>query len=63
MMIGPMLACNVIQGIMIGYREDFQTVAPTVPEEKLCDAFYSWVKPLIKKMKKDLVGAGVWERA
>ena len=62
-MIGPMLACNVIQGTTIGYREDYQVFAPMSPEEMLGEAFYSWVPPLIKKMKKDLVGAGVWERA
>ena len=63
LLIGPLLACNVIQGITIGYREEFQTFAPMVPEERMADAFYSWIPPLFEKMKKDLVSAGVWERA
>ena len=61
MPIAAMVAANVIQGRSVAYNYKFQTWAPVVPEEELAIASYSWIAVYLKKMKKDLVRAGVWE--
>ena len=63
MLIGPMLACNVVHGFAVGYKQDFQTFVPLVPDDVLHTNFYWWIKVYVKKIKQDLQCAGVWERA
>ena len=45
MLIGPMLACNVIEGKPIRYMDNWRMFAPVVPDDEhsMSAAFYNWV--------------------
>ena len=62
-MIGPMIACNVVDGVHVAENKEFQAYVPCVAEEVLNTHFYRHVPIYLKKIKKDLQRVGVWERA
>ena len=44
------------------FNKEFQACLPNIPESELYTATYTWLTPLVEKIKKDLIVLGRWDR-
>lgn len=62
LLIGPMCAHAIADGVPIHYNTSFVCWVPDVTEAEQGSVFYRWITKLADKAKSDMKKVGVWDR-
>ena len=44
------------------FNDEYKKYMPDVPDEEISRVTYKWLKPLVEKIKTDLIALGRWDR-
>ena len=53
---------HVVAGRSLHVQRKYGAYMPNVPETELYKACHAWLKPLVEKIKRDLIALGRWDR-